>query len=323
MSVKKRDQLRLPKQKKPATPLTPSAEIYLPTYHFLLNEFQHARRHEKGILEDSDEEFIHQYRIALRRCRALISLLKPLFYKPQRDMLKNELKTLMLRTNLIRDLDVFLLNMENYFFLLDHKYHKGLISFFDGLQDKRLNSLTELKVWLQSENYEQQCQLIIGLLKEMKEQPRDAGKVETHTIAHDTLWLHFKQVESYCLEITPKSPDTNIHALRIECKKLRYLLEYFAPILPKKAAKQQITHLKSLQDTLGNFNDSSVQLAFLQHYNRSQKSPAFQHKAIDELIRETESKHQHDKKETIEQINIFRKSKNLDLFYQLYEKHKK
>ncbi len=85
MNVNKRDQLKATQEKKkPEIVLSASAEIFLPTFHTLNAEFQHAKRHERGIIRDDNSEFLHQYRVALRRCRALISLLKSLFFPQQK-----------------------------------------------------------------------------------------------------------------------------------------------------------------------------------------------------------------------------------------------
>ncbi len=57
--------------------------------------------------------------------------------------------------------------------------------------------------------------------------------------------------------------DEVVHQLRINCKKLRYLMEFFAPLFPENEIKTLIKALKLLQDNLGNFNDYSVQQIFL------------------------------------------------------------
>jgi CHAD domain-containing protein len=51
--------------------------------------------------------------------------------------------------------------------------------------------------------------------------------------------------------------------LRIECKKLRYLLEFFASLFPSKEMSKMIRQLKRLQDNLGEFTDLEVQQRFL------------------------------------------------------------
>ena len=48
-----------------------------------------------------------------------------------------------------------------------------------------------------------------------------------------------------------------LHALRIECKKLRYTVEFFREVLGREA-KAVVNDLKDLQDHLGDLNDAQV-----------------------------------------------------------------
>ena len=59
--------------------------------------------------------------------------------------------------------------------------------------------------------------------------------------------------------ITEESPSDDVHALRKRCKELRYLLEVFRPVCAKTAHRRLLKELKSLQDTLGDFQDGEVQ----------------------------------------------------------------
>ncbi len=54
-----------------------------------------------------------------------------------------------------------------------------------------------------------------------------------------------------------------LHALRIHCKKLRYLMEFFAGLFPPETINGSIEQLKLLQDNLGDFNDLRVQEEYL------------------------------------------------------------
>jgi adenylate cyclase len=46
-----------------------------------------------------------------------------------------------------------------------------------------------------------------------------------------------------------------LHALRIGIKRLRYALEFFAPLAAKKPMQRLLAHLTELQDALGQIND--------------------------------------------------------------------
>jgi len=54
-----------------------------------------------------------------------------------------------------------------------------------------------------------------------------------------------------------------MHALRIECKKLRYLIEFFAGLFPANEIALLSRYLKKLQDNLGEFNDLCIQQEYL------------------------------------------------------------
>ena len=59
--------------------------------------------------------------------------------------------------------------------------------------------------------------------------------------------------------IDEDSPSDDVHALRKRCKELRYLLEVFRPVCDNAAHRALLKELKSLQDTLGDFQDGEVQ----------------------------------------------------------------
>jgi len=63
-----------------------------------------------------------------------------------------------------------------------------------------------------------------------------------------------------------------LHALRIQCKKLRYLMEFFSSLFPRKKINVLIEQLKKLQGNLGDFNDLCVQEDYL--FNITRKLPA-------------------------------------------------
>jgi CHAD domain-containing protein len=63
--------------------------------------------------------------------------------------------------------------------------------------------------------------------------------------------------------ITPETPAEHVHDVRKDAKKLRYLLECFAGLLPPGDRKAFVKRLKRLQDLLGAHQDAEVQAASL------------------------------------------------------------
>ncbi len=60
--------------------------------------------------------------------------------------------------------------------------------------------------------------------------------------------------------ITAESPAETLHDLRKRCKELRYALEFFAPLHDRAAQAKVVGELKRLQDCLGEFQDTEVQV---------------------------------------------------------------
>jgi CHAD domain-containing protein len=59
------------------------------------------------------------------------------------------------------------------------------------------------------------------------------------------------------------APAAVFHRIRIDGKKLRYLLEFFSGLYPGSTASRFIKELKKLQDILGDINDTEIQLAYI------------------------------------------------------------
>jgi CHAD domain-containing protein len=89
------------------------------------------------------------------------------------------------------------------------------------------------------------------------------GEEKSLTFACRLILKRYDKVCKIARSIDAATEDEVVHQLRINCKKLRYLMEFFAPLFPENDIKTLIKGLKLLQDNLGNFNDYSVQQIFL------------------------------------------------------------
>jgi CHAD domain-containing protein len=87
---------------------------------------------------------------------------------------------------------------------------------------------------------------------------RPLGRVVAKRIAgaHRTVVEHGRRIDR-------ETPAEQVHDLRKDAKKLRYLLECFGSLLPKASRKQFVNRLKALQDNLGEHQDAEVHVAML------------------------------------------------------------
>jgi CHAD domain-containing protein len=67
-------------------------------------------------------------------------------------------------------------------------------------------------------------------------------------------------------------PAEALHRLRIDAKKLRYLLEFFRSLYPEKKIDRLVKELKGFQDILGGFNDMEVQQRRLHRFGHALSS---------------------------------------------------
>ncbi len=219
-----------------------------------------ARQNEAGVIADIDTEFLHDYRVSLRRVRSVLSLFKGVFSPEQTDVLKREFSDLMAPTGRVRDLDVYLLEKDIYFNLIPANLHQGVEAMFAQFAKERTRALAGLSRRFRSAAYDQKMNDLFALFADTKGlEPGPKADRGAYDYACALIWKRYRKVCKLARGITPDTPDQVVHDLRIDCKKLRYLMEFFAPLFDKSDFKKLIKPLKKLQDNLGLFNDYSVQ----------------------------------------------------------------
>ena len=111
---------------------------------------------------------------------------------------------------------------------------------------------------------------------------------------------------SWASRLHEDSPDEEVHELRILCKKLRYLLEFFGSLLDKKKLKSLVKKLKALQDCLGVFNDLSVQQENLLRYSREHpKASPLVHMAIGGMVSVLAQRQTEERYRVLDQVEKF------------------
>lgn len=258
---------------KPAIPIAPDDPAWHAANAIIAAHIAVARQNEAGILADLDTEFLHDYRVALRKVRSVLSLFRGVYAAPLTEELKAAFVALMEPTGRMRDLDVYLLERRFYFDLLPEGLHAGLRAMFELFAQERAAALAALSRRLRSAGYAAE----IGRLEEMFDDPdvlSPGPEADRPALdyARGLIWKRYRKVCKIAAEIDDATPDHEIHALRIGCKKLRYLIEFFAPLFPDKDIRKLIKPLKRLQDNLGRFNDYSVQQASLRAFQDSHRA---------------------------------------------------
>lgn len=268
---------------KPKTKVPPEMPVARACSKMVRKMWKNVRINEEGIIQDWDTEFLHQYRVALRRIRALFAQMKNYIGIEQSLWFKDALGDLARETNRLRDLDVYLEDRDYYFDLVPDDLHPGLEELFRHFTRERAREQRRIALYLQGQVYLNKISAIEETLKSCPVSPGEQGEAPIAGIASQRIWKRYKQIAKDGAKIHDKTPDDDVHEVRLDCKKLRYLLEFFGPVLDKEQRRPVMQALKKLQDNLGRFNDYSVQRESLEHYLETRKVSDDVQKAVHSL----------------------------------------
>ncbi len=188
------------------------------------------------------------------------------------------------RSNVLRDLDVYLLNQGTYKAMLPAVLRDDIDPLFRHLRNKRAKAFQHVKRGLKSKKYAKIIKDWETFLNQPPPEPARASRAELPVIdlARQRIYKKYRGVVKTGSKILANPDDKMLHVLRIECKKLRYLMEFFTSLFPRKKINALIKQLKNLQDNLGDFNDLRVQQEYL--LNMTAELPASQQNVKKTLV---------------------------------------
>jgi CHAD domain-containing protein len=252
---------------KTCPPLEPSQAALPAITQCLQHLFDVMERNEDGIIRRIDPEYLHDYRIAIRRTRTALGQLKRVF-SDKFDPIRDKFAWLGELTGPARDSDVLLLELDNFHKQLPEELHSAIVPLKVFLQRKQDELYRPLIYALQSKEYKDFKTKWKRWLKRCSTPPFQNGKsaLTIGPVANKRIWQIYKRVIGQGTAITPESPVSEYHELRKTCKKLRYLMEFFQSLYGKKQVRALIKELKMLQDNLGEFQDLEVQTTNLRSY---------------------------------------------------------
>jgi CHAD domain-containing protein len=224
----------------------------------------------QGAIDQTDTKFLHDLRIAVRRTRTVLAAAKTVIPPSVLEPATVGFAWLAGGTGTPRDLDVYLLEWDHYVEPLDAAAAAALTPVHDLLGRHHTESHRDLEQALRSERA---AELIAGWRQWLHEPlprpadgeplPRRADHPLGRVVAKRIARAHSSLVEDG-RQIGPDSPAEQVHDLRKDAKKLRYLVECFGSLLPEKPRKRYVRQLKALQENLGEHQDAEVHIEMLQ-----------------------------------------------------------
>jgi len=227
----------------------------------VLTELAHTiERNAAGTIEDLDSEFLHDLRVATRRTRVALARVKGVFEPERVQHFSGEFRWLGGVTGPARDLDVLALKLDEYLARLAATERASLEPLTARIADERARAQRKLARTLKSTRFSELIASWQAFLAEPEDEHPAAKKalVPIGELARKRLRRTFARTLEAGASVGATSPDADVHALRIQCKKLRYLLEFFRSLFPPSEVDALVKALKGLQTVLGDFNDYAV-----------------------------------------------------------------
>ncbi len=232
----------------------------------------HLQANESGFLAGKDTEYLHQMRVAMRRLRACFSLFKDALPQAEFEPIVNALRKHGAVLGRARDWDVFVHDMLRA--LRAHCSNEAAVASFEArCMRLRRAHLREAQGLVASADW-QRLWLDLGHLladggwlkgRLALALPVDgfaAGMLQRRLTSLKKRGRHLRELDA-----------AGRHRLRIAAKKLRYAIEFFAALYPRKRVRPYVQSLAGIQEVLGGLNDAATLLQLLTEANASARTP--------------------------------------------------
>lgn len=224
---------------------------------------RHLLENQPAAEDGRDPEGIHQYRVALRRLRSLLGLIRFFAPSPQLDAFREDARWLMSNLNDARDWDVFVTQtlpmIAQACPSIDGFGVLGLAA-----EEQRMTAYDKARAAI-ADPSTGRFQATLGLWVEQKGWRADASpggrdllSAPGRVFAAEVLDKLHRKASKRGRRFRKLAPQER-HKLRIAVKKLRYASDFFIPLLAKAERNRRYARsLSALQDRLGRYNDMAV-----------------------------------------------------------------
>ena len=219
----------------------------------------------QGTIDHLDPEFLHDLRIAVRRTRAVMTQTKSVLPPAVVTEAGEGFAWLGNLTGPARDLDVYLIEWDDYVRPLGSAAMAALAPVRALLEERQALAHAALDTAMTSPaaaRLMETWRTMLGQVATSEDRGTHADRPLGQLVRRRIIRAQSKLIDRGRL-ITLDTPAEQVHDLRKDAKKLRYLLECFGSLLADGPRKQFVKRLKALQDNLGEHQDAEVHVALI------------------------------------------------------------
>lgn len=209
------------------------------------------------IFDKNNDEYLHQFRVNLRRIKSIMSIFKELFDPDIYQKLNSGLKEAITATNRKRDLDVFLAGLDNF------EEKDDLTEFAQVLTKEQKIEGQKFKDFIKEKKVEDMIFDLEAMLNENSNFfVSRLASLPAKEYLKNTMKYLYKKTMKAIKKLDKQTKLEEFHKTRIKIKKIRYLSDTFKNFSSKKQKKS----LKKYQTIFGELNDLKNQVNMINHY---------------------------------------------------------
>ncbi len=221
----------------------------------------HLQANVAGAVKKSDDEFLHQVRVALRRLRVVLGIAAKNRGDAELESLRTLISELGTALGRSREWDVFVTQIlpavQKY-----QNSHTGFDTVAQQSEALRQHYHQHVHAALQAGDF-QRLLLRFGAWMNGGYWHEPANPVALSRFAAKILHKRSRKISQFGECIQQNADAIQLHALRIACKNLRYSADLFASLYTDAKTRHYLDILAKLQDILGMLNDNTVALHLL------------------------------------------------------------
>lgn len=219
---------------------------------------------ERGILETSDPEFVHQARVALRRLRSALRMFRDVVGPERAQAWRDGLGEIAAILGVARDRDVF----------AGESLPEVLAAYGDPRLARRLmaraaracrEARETARAALLSAAHARSVLALARWLAVVGPEEDRAAPQTLLAFGARVIRKRHRRVHSAVPALARLGPEER-HRVRIDAKRLRYSVDSLASLFPAKRVKRYATSLAELQDALGHANDAATATRLLAEF---------------------------------------------------------
>ena len=217
-----------------------------------------------GVIKNEDVECVHKTRVTSRKLRAALPIFQPCFPAKKYRKWTKEIKKVTRLLGEARDLDVQITFIEKYLANVKPVEKKCVNLLLTDRKDCRSRIQPQVTSGIMKLKTSRVLEDISGFCgKVVLEKP--SSVFDPNEVLEKAQWhVAFRLDDFLSLDryVHVEDAEQKHHEMRINAKKLRYTMEFFAPLYKSKL-ENEIETVKAYQDILGEKHDLEVWIDFL------------------------------------------------------------